>query len=201
MGIEIGLTAYDFIVVGLFMLFIGRGIWLGFLKQVTGLLALYFGYIVASQYHDKLFPFMREISENPKVGFWVGYIILFIGTYVVAVLIGKGLTRVVEVTIAVWFDRIIGALFGTAKAAIVVILLHMVLGTLMAPENEMLRKCQTCNGLNKATNFTLEFIQNEEIRESLMQKQPAISAEDVKDFFTKPPGEEPVPGEESAPIK
>ncbi len=195
MSTEFGLTAYDFIVLGLFILLIGRGIWLGFLKQITGLLALYLGYIVASQYHDRLFPFMREISENPKVGFWVAYIILFIGTYVIAMLLGKGLARVVEVTIAVWFDRILGALLGTAKAVIVVILLHMVLGTLLAPENEMLRKCQTCNGLNKATNFTLEFIQNEEVRKSLMLKTPAISTDDVKDFFTKPPGEE------SAPVK
>ncbi len=195
MTTELGLTAYDFIVIGLFLLFISRGIWLGFLKQITGLLALYLGYIVASQYHDRLFPFMREISENPKVGFWVAYIILFVATYVVAMLLGKGLARVTEVTIAVWFDRILGAILGIAKAAIVVVLLHMILGTLLAPENEMLRKCQTCNGLNKATDYTVEFIRNEDVRTSLMQKKPAISAEDVKDFFTKPPEEE------SAPVK
>ncbi len=195
MNTELGLTAYDFVVIGLLVLFIGRGIWLGFLKQVTGLLALYLGYFSASQYHDRLFPFMREISENPKVGFWVTYIILFIATYVVAMLLGRGLARVIEVTIAVWFDRILGAILGFAKAAIVVVLLHMVLGTLLAPENDILRKCATCNGLNKITSFSLEFIRDENVRKSLMQKEPAISAEEVREFFTTPPKEE------SAPVK
>ncbi len=195
MNTDLGLTAYDCIVIGLFLLFVGRGIWLGFLKQVTGLLALYLGYFAASQYHDKLFPFLLDISENPKVGFWVTYVILFVVTYLAAMLIGKGLTRVVEVSIAMWFDRFLGAVLGGAKAAIVIILIHMALGTVLAPENEILRKCTTCNGLNKATDFTLEFIQNEKVRTSLMQKKPAISPEDVREFFTTPPKEKSAPVE------
>ncbi len=195
MNTDFGLTAYDFIVLGLLLLFIGRGLWLGFLKQVTGLLALYLGYYSASQYHDRLFPFLLDISKNPKVGFWVTYVVLFVVTYIVAMLLGKGLKRVVEVTIAVWFDRFLGAILGIAKAAIVIILLHMVLGTLLAPENDILRKCTTCNGLNKATNFTLELIKNENVRKALTQKEPAISAEAVREFFTEPPSDS------SAPIK
>ncbi len=74
-------TAYDFLVMGLLLLLIGRGLWLGFLKQVIGLIALYFGYIVASQYHDRLFPFLRDFSENPKVIFFCSYALLFAATY------------------------------------------------------------------------------------------------------------------------
>ena len=199
----INLTGYDFVVIGIFALFIARGIWLGLLKQVTGLLALCLGYYVASQYHDRLFPFLKDISENPKVVFVASVVILFIGTYVVAMLIGRVLAYVIEITISKWFDRSLGAILGVVKAAIVVIFLHMLLSSILAPENAMLRECQTCNVLNKSTEYARAIIQDEEVRKALMQQTPAISAEDVREFFeTKPQAEEPeVDQEPSSPVE
>jgi membrane protein required for colicin V production len=48
------LSAYDFVVAGIVLLLLARGIWLGLLRQITPLLALYFGYFAASRYHDQL---------------------------------------------------------------------------------------------------------------------------------------------------
>jgi membrane protein required for colicin V production len=96
MEIGTNLTAYDFLVMGLLLLLIGRGLWLGFLKQVIGLIALYLGYIVASQYHDRLFPFLRDFSENPKVIFFCSYALLFVVAYLLAVLLGKALHFVIQ---------------------------------------------------------------------------------------------------------
>ena len=154
---------------------------------MTGLLALCLGYYVASQYHDRLFPFLKDLSDNPKVVFVASVVILFIATYVVAMLLGKVLTYVIEVTISKWFDKSLGAVLGVIKAAVVVIFLHMLLGSILAPENKMLRECQTCTALNNATDFAREIIQDEEVRKALMQQTPAISAEDVRNFFEKKP--------------
>lgn len=176
-------TAYDFLVMGLMLLLIGRGLWLGFLKQVIGLIALYFGYIVASQYHDRLFPFLRDFSENPKVIFFCSYALLFVATYILAVLLGKALHFVIKISMAGWFDRLLGGILGLAKAVLLVVLMHMVLGTVLAPENQLLRTCETCDELNTATGLALELIRNEEARKALMQQVPAISVETVKDYL------------------
>lgn len=176
-------TAYDFLVMGLMLLLIGRGLWLGFLKQVIGLIALYFGYIVASQYHDRLFPFLRDFSENPKVIFFCSYALLFVATYILALLLGKALHFVIKVSMAGWFDRLLGGILGLAKAVLLVVLMHMVLGTVLAPENQLLRTCETCDELNTATGLALELIRNEEARKALMQQVPAISVETVKDYL------------------
>ena len=133
-----GMTAYDMVVVGLFALLIGRGIWLGFLKQVTGLLALYLGFFAASRYHDRILPVLRDISENPKVVFLTSYLILFVATYVVAMLIGKLLRHIIQLTIAGWFDRMLGAAVGFAKGVILVVLMHLILGAILAPGNQLL---------------------------------------------------------------
>jgi len=182
---SIQLSAYDFVVAGIILLFLARGIWLGMLRQVTPLLALYVGYLAASRYHDQLFPFLKSISENPKVVFLAAYVITFALTYVIAFLFGLALGRVIQVTITPWFDRILGAFLGLAKACILVILVHMLLGTLMAPENEMLRTCRTCPTLNKISDVTREFIEDPEIREALRQKKPAIAIEEMSSILNQ----------------
>jgi membrane protein required for colicin V production len=187
MDAGIGITGYDVVVIALFVLLVTRGIWLGFLKQVTGLLALYLGYIVASQHHDKIFPFLREISKNPKVVFFAAYAILFFATYVAAMLAGKGLAYVMQLTVTSWFDKVLGGILGGAKALILLILIHMILLMVIPPENKMLSTCRTCNALTKTVNFTRDLIKDEDVRKAMMQQKPAISVRDVKDFFDTQP--------------
>lgn len=193
----VNLAGYDLVIVGLFVLFIVRGVWVGFLRQVTGLLSLYLGYYVASGYHDRLFPFLKDISENPKVVFIASVVILFCATYVASMLIGKGLAYVIEITISKWFDRILGAGLGAAKAVIITVLLHMMLSSILPPENAMLRDCQSCDALNNAAEYARAFIRDEEVRKSLMQQTPAISKEDVQRFLegAQRVSEEPPPSE------
>lgn len=179
----VNLTGYDFVIIGLSILFIVRGLWLGLLKQVTGLLALYLGYYIASQYHDRLFPFLKDLSNNPNVVFVASVAILFVVTFLIAMLVGKGLSHVIEIAITKWFDRFLGGIMGVCKAAIVIVLLHMVLSSILPPENGMLRDCRTCDGVNTATDYARAVIKDEEVRNSLKQQTPAISAEDVMNFF------------------
>ena len=199
MDLITGMTAYDMVVVGLFALLIGRGIGLGFLKQITGLLALYLGYFAASQYHDRIFPVLRGISENTKVVFLASYLILFVATYVVVMLMGKVLRHIIQLTIAGWFDRMLGAVVGFAKAAILVVLVHILLGTVLAPENQLLRSCLTCDVLNSAADVSRELIRDEDVRKALIQQQPAISLDAVKEYLT-PSGEKTAPPSEKASV-
>ena len=190
MNVGVDITTYDVVVFGIFALLIGRGIWLGFLKQVTGLAALYLGYIMAGRYHEQLFPFLNDYSGNPKVVFLASYVILFFLTYVVVMLLGKLLAFVIQITITSWFDRLLGAVLGFAKGVILVLLLHMILGTILAPENQMLRKCMSCDLLNEGAAMTRQLIDSEEVRKALQQQEPAISLDTVKDLLKSDDGSE-----------
>jgi membrane protein required for colicin V production len=169
-GLE--LTVYDLVVIAIFAFFMARGIWVGLLGQVTVIVALYVGYIVAGQYHDRLFPFLRGVSENPQIVFLLAYGILFACTYVVTMLAGKGLTRVVSLTIAGWFDKVLGALFGAVKALILAILLHMLLTTFLSPDSPLLRKGQLYPYLSQATALFQQLIKDEKVRRAFDKKGP-----------------------------
>ena len=177
-------TTYDFIVVGIFALFIARGIWLGFVKQITGLVALYLAYLVASRYTGTALPFADKLADNPKISFVLAYLALFCLTYVATMLLGKLFSSAVKVTLVGWFDRIIGALLGGLKALLVAVLMHMLVGAVLPPENPLLRNCQTCSYLQGAVNLCLDLIKDETVRKSFMQQKPAISLETVKQYFT-----------------
>jgi membrane protein required for colicin V production len=200
MSAGVGLTGYDLVVLVLFALLILRGIWLGFLKQVTGLLALYLGYIVAGQYHDRISPFLREISTNPKVVFFASYVILFVATYVAVMLAGKGLAYVMQLTVTGWFDKILGGILGGAKALLLIIIVHIALTLVIPPENKMLTACKTCNALNKTSIFARDLIKDEDVKKALTQQKAAISTKDVKEFFDTPPKEK-APTDKAAPEK
>lgn len=178
-----GVTAYDIVVLTLFAILIGRGIWLGFIKQITGLLALYLGYIVASRYHDKFFPFLRDLSDNPEIVFLASYVILFIVTYIIILLFGKLLAHTIHVSIVGWFDRVLGAVLGFAKALIIVVLMHMLLGAILAPESKMIRDCASCDTLNAAADVSRELISSKEVREALKRREPAITLDAVKGYL------------------
>jgi membrane protein required for colicin V production len=98
-------------------------------------------------------------------------------------LLGKALGYVLQLTITSWFDRFLGAVVGFGKAIILAVLLHIILGTVLAPENQMLRTCVTCDALNGVAGVTRELISNEETRKALLQQQPAIAIDAVKGFI------------------
>lgn len=175
MDMGMGMTVYDLVIAAIFVFFTARGIWVGLLGQVTVLVALYVGYLVSGQYHDKLFPFLRGVSENPQVVFLLAYAILFACTYVLTMLVGKALTKVVQLTIAGWFDKLLGAIFGAFKALILAILLHMLLTTFLAADSQWLRQCQLCPYLSQAVTMFQQVIKDDKVRQAFQKKKPAIS--------------------------
>ena len=179
MDIGFDLTVYDLVIAAIFVFFMVRGIWVGFLNQVTVIVALYIGYLVSGQYHDKLFPFLRGVSENPQIVFLLAYAIVFACTYVLTMLLGKALTGVVNLTVAGWFDKVIGAIFGAVKALILAILLHMLLTTFMAADTPMLRQCKLCPYLSEAMNLFQQLIKDEKVRQAFEKKRPAIPEQTV----------------------
>lgn len=179
------LSGYDFVVLGVFLLFMARGMWLGLLKQVVPLVALYLGYFAASRYHAELLPFLSDFSENGKVVFIGAYVILFVVAYVVAALLGRVVAKLIQITITPWFDRMLGVVLGFAKALILVVLGHMMIGAVVAPENKMLQSCVTCPILNDLAEMTRAVIKDDDIKEALRQQKPAISIDSVKEMLNR----------------
>jgi membrane protein required for colicin V production len=171
------ITSFDVIVALVFLLFIIRGTWIGFMRQVAVFLALIGSYLLAAVYTGEMMPHVSKFIENPKAVFYLSFGILFVLGTVFMLLAGKVLRLVVEVTMTTWFDRMLGMILGVVKALFVTSLLYMVMSSSLVSSNELLKRSLTSPFLAKGSDFIQRIIQDAELRQLFLPKEPAILPE------------------------
>lgn len=167
----------DIGVIILALIFLLRGIWLGLVNQLAVIIALIAGFIAAGRYSyyfsDTLLPFV----DSTKTSFIITYILLFLLSYLLIILLGFALKKVVNLTMLNWFDRLMGAVFGLVKAALVATLLFMVLAALVDSTSPLVNKGLAAPWLSKSSQILLELVKDEKLRSRFIPTQPAISPE------------------------
>ncbi len=177
------LTSFDIIIALIFLVFLIRGVWIGFMRQLAAFLALVGSYWLAGQYSGQLFPFVRQFIEDPKLVFLASFGLLFIISAIVFILAGKVLRRVMEITLMGWFDRFLGLLLGGVKAAVVSVLLFMILASTLSASNDLIRKSVSSPYLMLGAEKIRAIIGDPKIRELFVAKEPAIT-ESVMSILT-----------------
>jgi len=178
--ISIGdLTSFDSIIALLFLIFIVRGVWIGFMRQLAAFLALVGSYWLAGRYSGELIPYVKQFVENPKIVFLASFAVLFLVSAVMFILAGKVLRRVMEISLLGWFDRFLGLLLGCVKAAVLSVLLYMVLASTLSASNTMLSKSMSAPYLKHGVEVVRTIIHDRKLREQFVPKEPAIKAEDI----------------------
>lgn len=172
------ITSFDVVVVVLFLLFLVRGTWIGFLRQVSFFLALIFSYILAGGYTGLMMPYVGKFIENPKIVFFISFLVLFLAGAVFFVLLGKVLHLVMQLTLVGWFDKLLGFFLGLAKAALVTSFLYMVMTSGPPSAHELVQKSITSKYLAEGSALIQKYINDPELREKFLPKAPAIPAEE-----------------------
>lgn len=168
------MSLLDIAVVVLCLALLGRGIWVGFSRQIAFLLALLVGFLVAGRYHPLLAPVFGRIFANEQLCFLISYFVILFVVYVGIMLLGIGLKKVMQVTFLGWFDRLMGGIFGLTKGAFFSILLFMLLHAVLNPANPVLKRSVTVPYLSKGAGILLQIVKDEKLREKFLTLQPAI---------------------------
>jgi membrane protein required for colicin V production len=92
-----------------------KGIWKGFVKEISGILAVVGGVIASFLLHGAAEEFLSAYI-GPKYLAFVSYAILFIAVYLGIMLLGNLIDRVVKSVMLGGFNRILGGFFGLLKA-------------------------------------------------------------------------------------
>jgi len=175
------ITSFDVIVVLLFLLYLIRGTWIGFMRQFAIFVALVGSYLLAGSYTGTMMPHVGGFIENPKTVFYISFFLLFLLGSVFLILTGKVLRLVVQVTMTPWFDRTLGMLLGIIKAVFITSILYMVMASSMVSSNELLKKSITAPFLAHGAEFVQQMISELELRDLFQPKEPAIPPEELPD--------------------
>lgn len=171
------ITSFDVIVVLILIVFIVRGVWIGFMRQLAAFLALVGSYWIAGRYNTELMPYVGRFIENPKLVFLVGFGLLFCLSALLFILGGKVLRRVMEISLLGWFDRFLGFLLGAVKGVVLASLLYMFLASSLSASNELLKKSVSSVYLAQGADILYRIIQDPQLQKYFLPREPAIPSE------------------------
>ena len=122
------MTAFDyvllFLLVGSMLVSLTRGL----VKEMISLVSWIVAFYVALHYGDVLAPWLPQAISGEVLRVIVAFVVLFIGTRIVMVLLAKLASLVVQASGLTFMDRLLGALFGLAKGALIALALVLLCG-------------------------------------------------------------------------
>jgi membrane protein required for colicin V production len=169
-----GITAFDVLVLIIFIGFLVRGIMIGFIRQISSLVAMIGGFVLAGYFDNEFYRLILPYIENSHMAFFLTYILLFVAFFYLIKLAGLGLKKVMDVSLTIWFDRTVGGLFGLIKGIFFTSLLFVFIGSFLSGSNNYLKKSISYPVLSSASNVILSFIQDHDLRSYFKPKEPAI---------------------------
>jgi len=175
-----GITAFDVLALLLFLAFLVRGVWIGFIRQISSLVAMIGGFALAGYFDNEFYRLLLPYFDNSHTAFLITYIVLFIAFFFLLKLAGLGLKKVMDVSLTNWFDRIVGGLFGVVKGIFFISLLFVIIGSFLSGSNDYLKKSISYPFLSNSSKVILTFIKDHDIRSYFIPKEPAINLKPFK---------------------
>lgn len=119
------MTGLDLVVLGLVLGLAARGLWRGFINDLSGLLGLVLGYFFARPLSAKLEPILASFIENPGLRSGISFYLSLFAIYLAVVLLGKIATKLSKLVLLGWLNRLLGAASGLLKGLLLASLLAL----------------------------------------------------------------------------
>lgn len=169
------MSILDAIIIIVILLFLSRGLWVGFIKQIASIAALLIGFIVSGRYYGESANLVIPFIDNKQAGFFITYVFLFSLSFFAVILLGILLKKVITISLLGWFDRFLGGFLGLAKGLFVSCLIFMSLSLFISGANPIFRQSYFYPYLENSSRFVLSIIKDKNLREGLLPQNPAIS--------------------------
>jgi membrane protein required for colicin V production len=167
-------TAFDILVLIIFLAFFVRGIWIGFIRQISSMIAMVGGFLLAGYFDNEFYRFLLPYLDNSHIAFLLTYIVLFIVFFFVIKLAGLGMKMVMDISLITWFDKTVGGIFGVIKGIFFTSLLFVVISSYLSDSNSYLKGSLSYPYFSKSSKVLLAFIRDNDLRSYFIPKEPAI---------------------------
>jgi membrane protein required for colicin V production len=90
----------------------------GFSREVISIAAAVMGLICGIWFYGLAGSFLLPYVSSPQVAYFIGFFLVFVGCLILGLLISAIISRFMSTVGLSWFDRLLGALFGLARGAL-----------------------------------------------------------------------------------
>lgn len=172
---KLTMSPLDAITVIILSLFLVRGIWTGFIKQVASIAALIIGFVVAGRFYGESSRLVIPFIDNQQAGFFIAYILLFLVSFAAVIFLGVLLKKVVTLSLLGWFDGLLGGMVGLIKGVFISCLLFMILASFISGGSPFFTKSFFYPYLESTSKLLVATIKDQDLRKGLIPQKPAIS--------------------------
>jgi membrane protein required for colicin V production len=128
------MTWLDYAVIGVFAISLIVGAWRGLVREVVSILGWVIAFLAANLFAGPLGPSMPEAIPSPELRVAAAYVAVFVASLILTSLAGLILSKVVKAVGLGGIDRLLGALFGAARGALILLAAALLAGLTSAPE-------------------------------------------------------------------
>ncbi len=164
------ISMFDWVIATILLLFLLRGLCIGFVRQLAATIALVGSWWVASEYAGLVMPYMENVIHRPGAVFFISFGGLFLLSALIFSLISQLLHKALEVNILGWANRMAGGLLGVARGALVIVLLYMLVAALLPASDPLFDRSLSVPYLNQGSGLIRQFIRDVSIRSDLKPK-------------------------------
>ena len=131
----------DMIIIVILSFCLIRGLFRGFVKEVSSIVGVLAGYYAAYTYYSGAAAMMSVFltSMNPYLNV-IGFLAVFCGVYILVSLLGVLIKYLMKVAYLGWVDRGLGLFFGGVKGVLIVSVILIGLSTLLPPQTSLIKK-------------------------------------------------------------
>ena len=127
----------DLVVLAVLLLSIAWGVWRGLIRELFAILGWIIAFLAANLLAGPLAAWVPDAVRSPEMRLMVAFAAVFVGALFLTALVGLLVSKIVSAVGLVVFDRVLGGLFGIARALLIVVALALVAGLTSLPKNPL----------------------------------------------------------------
>lgn len=149
-----------------------RGIFRGFIGEISSIAGLIAGFFLANKHHTMLLPLVESIFPDPGIAQMLSYALVFCTGLVGVLTIAALLRHMLKIALLGGVDRLAGGLIGLLKGGLVCVLLVLLLTTFLTPQAEILTTSRIAPKINRFTTILSDLLPQEMRKEFELRSQP-----------------------------
>lgn len=175
------MNTLDIIILLLLGFTLVRGLFRGFVGEISSIVGLVAGFILANRYHDQLLPLVSSILPDPDLANLISYVLIFITGLILVLMVAAVLRHLLRIALLGWVDRFAGATIGILKGSLVCVLLVLLLTTFLTPQADVLKNSRLAPYVIKFSTLLADLMPDK-IRQGFVEKSQPLHEQWMKNI-------------------
>jgi membrane protein required for colicin V production len=130
------MNIFDWVLIAVFVVGALMGLKWGLVQSILNFVAVYVAMLVGAQFADGLVARVTDNVENESVATAIGYVVIFLGVFIIAQIVGKIIRAMLTIIFLGWVDKLGGVIVGLLLGAILVTGVVTAMARVAYPQDE-----------------------------------------------------------------